>query len=283
LIPNSRPSADDSAFMPPHSGCGTRGVMLFTPNSELKTGFRMLKIKNIDAFFGKIQVLRRVSLHVGAGEILALIGANGAGKTTLLNVISGLHPSQNGTRIFLDVEISGWKPEKIVARGLIQVPETDKVFNPLTILENLELGAYLRRQDRAQLLSEMERVFQVFPVLRERQNLPAGTLSGGERQMLALGKALMGQPQLLMLDEPSLGLAPTLVGEIFHIIRTLNSQGTTILLVEQNAREALRIAARAYVLDTGRIILTGTGEELLSNEEVKRAFLGKDYRGKWER
>jgi len=243
----------------------------------------MLKIKNIDALFGKIQVLRRVSLHVGAGEIVSLIGANGAGKTTLLNVISGLHPSRNGSRIFLDVEIRGWKPEKIVALGLIQVPEADKVFNPLTILENLELGAYLRRQDRVKLLKDMERVFQIFPILRERKNLPAGTLSGGERQMLALGKALMGQPKLLMLDEPSLGLAPTIVSEIFRIIRTLNEQGTTILLIEQNAREALRISDRAYVLDTGRIILTGTGNELLSNEEVKRAFLGKDYRGKWER
>jgi len=243
----------------------------------------MLKIKNIDAFFGKIQVLRRVSLHVGAGEIVSLIGANGAGKTTLLNVISGLHPSRNGSMIFIDMETRGWKPEKIVALGLIQVPETDKVFNPLTILENLELGAYLRRQDRATLREEMEKVFQLFPILRDRQGQPAGTLSGGERQMLSLGKALMGQPKLLMLDEPSLGLAPTIVSEIFQIIRSLNGQGTTILLVEQNAREALRISRRAYVLDTGRIILTGTGEELLSNEEVKRAFLGKDYRGKWER
>jgi len=243
----------------------------------------MLKIKNIDAFFGKIQVLRRVSLHIGAGEIVSLIGANGAGKTTLLNVISGLHPSRNGSMIFIDMETRGWKPEKIVALGLIQVPETDKVFNPLTILENLELGAYLRRQDRATLREEMEKVFQLFPILRDRQGQPAGTLSGGERQMLALGKALMGQPKLLMLDEPSLGLAPTIVSEIFQIIRSLNGQGTTILLVEQNAREALRISRRAYVLDTGRIILTGTGEELLSNEEVKRAFLGKDYRGKWER
>lgn len=243
----------------------------------------MLKIKNIDAFFGKIQVLRRVSLHVGAGEIVSLIGANGAGKTTLLNVISGLHPSRNGSMIFIDMETRGWKPEKIVALGLIQVPETDKVFNPLTVLENLELGAYLRRQDRGTLREEMEKVFQLFPILRDRQGQPAATLSGGERQMLALGKALMGQPKLLMLDEPSLGLAPTVVSEIFQIIQSLNGQGTTILLVEQNAREALRISRRAYVLDTGRIILTGTGEELLSNEEVKRAFLGKDYRGKWER
>jgi branched-chain amino acid transport system ATP-binding protein len=243
----------------------------------------MLKIKNIDAFFGRIQVLRRVSLHVGAREIVSLIGANGAGKTTLLNVISGLHPSRNGSRVFMDMETGGWKPEKIVALGLIQVPETDKVFNPLTAVENLELGAYIRRQDKATLRQEIESIFQLFPLLRERKDQPAGTLSGGERQMLALGKALMGRPKLLMLDEPSLGLAPTIVSEFFRIIHSLNGQGTTILLVEQNAKEALRISHRAYVLDTGRIILTGTGEELLGNEEVKRAFLGKDYRGKWER
>lgn len=227
--------------------------------------------------------MRRVSLHVDPGEIVSLIGANGAGKTTLLNVISGLHPAQNGSKVFLDVEIRGWKPEKIVALGLVQVPEADKVFNPLTVQENLELGAYLRRPNKATMRGEMDRVFQVFPILRERHNQAAGTLSGGERQMLALGKALMGQPKLLMLDEPSLGLAPTVVTEIFRIILSLQGQGTTILLVEQNAREALRISHRAYVLETGRVVLTGTGEDLLSNEEVKRAFLGKDYRGKWER
>jgi branched-chain amino acid transport system ATP-binding protein len=243
----------------------------------------MLKIKNIDAFFGKIQVLRRVSLHVEAGEIVSLIGANGAGKTTLLNVISGLHPSRNGSRVFLDMETRGLKPEKIVALGILQVPEAEKVFNPLTVLENLELGAYLRSQDRGQLMEEMEQVYQLFPILRDRKDQLAGTLSGGERQMLALGKALMGQPKLLMLDEPSLGLAPTVVSEIFRIIQSLNERGITILLVEQNAKEALRICRRAYVLDTGRILLTGTGEELLNNEEVKRAFLGKDYKGKWER
>lgn len=243
----------------------------------------MLKIKNIDAFFGKIQVLRHVSLHVGAGEIVSLIGANGAGKTTLLNVISGIHPSPNGSRVFLEAETRGLRPEKIVALGLIQVPETDKVFNPLSVLENLELGGYLRRGDSRALKENLEQVFQLFPVLRERKKQPAAFLSGGERQMLALGKALMGRPRLLMLDEPSLGLAPTVVADIFQTIRSLHERGTTILLVEQNAREALRIAHRAYVLDTGRILLTGTGEELLGNEEVKRAFLGKDYRGKWER
>lgn len=243
----------------------------------------MLKIKNIDAFFGKIQVLRHITLHVGAGEIVSLIGANGAGKTTLLNVISGLHPSWNGSRIFMDVETRGWRPEKIVALGLIQVPENEKVFTPLTVLENLELGSYLRRMDRGTLEQELERVFEQFPILRERKDQAAGMLSGGERQMLALAKALMGKPRMIMPDEPSLGLAPTVVSEIFRIIQSLNEQGTTILLVEQNAKEALRISRRAYVMDTGRILLTGTGEDLLNNEEVKRAFLGKDYHGKWER
>ena len=243
----------------------------------------MLSVKNIDACFGNIQVLRHVSLHVEKEEIVALIGANGAGKTTLLNVISGIHPSQNGSRVFLNEETRGQKPEKIVALGLVQVPETDKVFNPLTVLENLELGGYLRRQDGATLREEMERVFDIFPVLRERQSQPAGMLSGGERQMLALGRALMSDPKLLMLDEPSLGLAPTMVSEIFRIIQSLHGHGKTILLVEQNAREALRMSDRAYVLDTGRISLTGTGEELLKNEEMKRAFLGKDYHQKWER
>jgi len=243
----------------------------------------MLKIKNIDAFFGKIQVLRHVSLHIAAGETVSLIGANGAGKTTLLNVISGLHPSPNGSRLFLEVETRGLRPDRIVALGLIQVPEADKVFNPLTVFENLELGAYLRRHDSHAVKEDLGQVWQLFPILRERREQPAALLSGGERQMLALGKALMGRPRLLMLDEPSLGLAPTVVTEIFHTVRDLNRRGTTILLVEQNAREALRISQRAYVLDTGRILLTGTGEELLTNEEVKRAFLGKDYRGKWER
>ena len=243
----------------------------------------MLKIKNIDAFFGKIQVLRHVTLHVGAGEIVSLIGANGAGKTTLLNVISGLHASWNGSRVFMDVETRGWRPEKIVALGLIQVPENEKVFTPLTVLENLELGSYLRRLDSGTLERELERVFEQFPILRERKGQTAGMLSGGERQMLALAKALMGKPKMIMPDEPSLGLAPTVVSEIFRIIQSLNEEGTTILLVEQNAKEALRVSRRAYVMDTGRIILAGTGEDLLKNEEVKRAFLGKDYQGKWER
>jgi branched-chain amino acid transport system ATP-binding protein len=243
----------------------------------------MLKIKNIDAFYGKIQVLRHVSLHIDRGEMVSLIGANGAGKTTLLNVISGLHPSPNGSRLFQDMEIRGFRPDRIVSMGLIQVPEADKVFNPLSVLENLELGAYLRRRGGKNLMEDMERVFQLFPILRERKQQPAALLSGGERQMLALGKALMGKPGLLMLDEPSLGLAPNVVREILQTICSLNETGMTILLVEQNAREALRISRRAYVLDRGRIILTGAGEELFSNEELKRAFLGKDYRGKWER
>jgi branched-chain amino acid transport system ATP-binding protein len=243
----------------------------------------MLRVKNVDAYYGKIQVLRRVSLHVAPAEIVSLIGANGSGKTTLLNVISGIHAQSAGSCLFRDSETRGLSPEKIVALGFIQVPESDKVFSPLTLRENLELGAYIRRLDSATLQGELEGIFQRFPILRERQEQAAATLSGGERQMLAIGKALMGKPKLLMLDEPSLGLAPTIVNEIFKIVASLPGQGTTILLVEQNAREALKISRRAYVLETGRVVLTGTGEELLGNEEVKRAFLGKDYRGKWER
>ena len=243
----------------------------------------MLKLKNIEAFFGGIQVLRHVTLHVGEGEIVSLIGANGAGKTTLLNVISGVHAAWEGSRVVDEVETRGWKPEKLVGRGIVQIPEAEKVFIPLSVLENLELGAYLRKLGRAALQPELERVFGIFPILRERKNQAAGTLSGGERQMLALGKALMARPRMIMPDEPSLGLAPTVAAEIFGILRGLNQQGTTILLVEQNARESLRISHRAYVLDTGRIILTGTGADLLNNEEVKRAFLGRDYQGKWER
>ena len=243
----------------------------------------MLKLKNIEAFFGGIQVLRHVTLHVGAGEIVSLIGANGAGKTTLLNVISGVHAAWEGSRVVDEVETRGWRPEKLVGRGIVQIPEAEKVFTSLSVLENLELGAYLRKLGRAALQTELGKVFGIFPILRERKSRAAGTLSGGERQMLALGKALMGRPRMIMPDEPSLGLAPTVAAEIFGILRTLNEQGTTILLVEQNARESLRISNRAYVLDTGRIILTGTGADLLNNEEVKRAFLGRDYQGKWER
>jgi len=228
-------------------------------------------------------VLRHVTLHVRAGEIVSLIGANGAGKTTLLNVISGVHAAWEGSRVVDEVETRGWKPEKLVGRGIVQIPEAEKVFTSLSVLENLELGAYLRKLGRAALQTELEKVFGIFPILRERKSQAAGTLSGGERQMLALGKALMGRPRMIMPDEPSLGLAPTVAAEIFGILRTLNEQGTTILLVEQNARESLRISHRAYVLDTGRIILTGTGADLLNNEEVKRAFLGRDYQGKWER
>ncbi len=243
----------------------------------------MLKVKNIDAFYGQVQVLRHVTLHVLKGEIVSLIGANGAGKTTLLNVISGVHRAANGSRIFQDCEIKGLSPEKIVALGLVQVPEMDKIFSSLSVAENLELGAYLRRLNEQQRKKEMEEVFTLFPLLRPRQKQAAGTLSGGERQMLALGKALMARPSLLMLDEPSLGLAPYVVTEIFQTIQALPGKGTTVLLVEQNAREALRICQRAYVLEVGRVVLSGSGQELLHNEEVKRAFLGKDYRAKWER
>ena len=234
----------------------------------------MLKVKNIDAFFGMTQVLRHVSLHVEAGEIVSLIGANGAGKTTLLNVFSGLHPTRNGSRMFCDIETRGLKAEKIVALGLVQVPETDKVFNPLTVLENLELGAFLRRHDGPAQREDMEKIFELFPILRERGDQAAGMLSGGERQMLALGKALMGKPKLLMLDEPSLGLAPLVVESIFGTIQQINQEGVPILLVEQNVPQSLAISEHAFVLEEGSIALSGEGSVLLTNPYIKKLYLG---------
>jgi branched-chain amino acid transport system ATP-binding protein len=192
---------------------------------------------------------------------------------------------KGGNIIFLQKEIDRFSPERIVAQGIIQVPESNKLFDPLTVLENLELGAYLRfsRSNKAQIVRDLDHVYALFPVLSDRKKQLAGTLSGGERQMLALGKAMMGNPRLMMLDEPSLGLAPLVISEIFDTIESLNRGGMTFLLVEQNAKAALRISHRAYVMETGKITLTGAGEELSENVEVKRAFLGKDYREKWER
>ncbi|MEW6264370.1 MAG: ABC transporter ATP-binding protein [Thermodesulfobacteriota bacterium] len=245
----------------------------------------MLELQNIDAHYGRIQALKGVTLDVLPGEIVSLIGANGAGKSTLLSVISGLiRPSRGG--VVLDRQpLTGLDPADVVRRGVIQVPEGRQLFGPLTVLENLEMGAYSRfaRDNRREIARDMEEVFLLFPVLSERRRQAAGTLSGGEQQMLAIGRGLMARPRLLLLDEPSLGLAPMVVGEIFRIIRMLKERGTTILLVEQNARGALKISDRAYVLETGRVTLTGQARDLLTDQEVKRAFLGQDYREKREK
>ena len=241
----------------------------------------MLTIKGLSARYGSIQVLRRVTFHVEEGEIVALIGSNGAGKSTLLRVISGLHKPSEGTVEFGGSPIHQTAPERIVRLGLVQVPEARQLFPNLTVLENLELGGYLF--GRKHIAEALERMFQRFPILSERQRQKAGTLSGGEQQMLSIARALMAKPRLLLLDEPSLGLAPLVVEEIYRTIQTLNEQGTTILLVEQNAMGALEIAGRAYVLESGRIILSGKASELMEHDDVQRAYLGRDYQHKWER
>ena len=233
----------------------------------------MLKVSNLDVYYGAIHAIKDVSIEVPDGEIVTLIGSNGAGKSTTLHTISGLIKPKNGSIIFEDQEIVGVPAHEIVGMGLCQVPEGRHVFANMTVMENLELGAYLR-SDKAGIAEDMDKIFQKFPRLLERKTQIAGTLSGGEQQMLAMGRALMSRPRLLLLDEPSMGLAPLLVKEIFNIIKEINESGTTVLLVEQNANMALSIADKAYVLETGRIALAGTAQELASSEAVRKAYLG---------
>ncbi|MCD5029542.1 ABC transporter ATP-binding protein [Enterococcus asini] len=232
----------------------------------------MLKVNNLAVSYGMIQAVHGVSFDVKPGEIVTLIGANGAGKTTILRTISGLIRPKSGQILFENQDVTKTPPQKIVAAGLSQVPEGRHVFSGLSVMENLEMGAYLRKDDG--LKADYEQVFEKFPVLKERRNQDAATLSGGEQQMLAMGRALMSKPKLLLLDEPSMGLAPIFIKEIFSIIQEINAQGTTVLLIEQNAKMALSVAHRGYVLETGKIVLSGTGAELLDSEEVKKAYLG---------
>jgi branched-chain amino acid transport system ATP-binding protein len=241
----------------------------------------MLKVVNISAHYGAVPVLRRVTLHVDQGERVCLLGANGAGKSTLLKVLSGVHRPSSGEIRFLGVPIQERSPEEIVRMGLAQVPEARQLFPNLTVRENLELGGYIH--GRRKLREIMEAMMELFPILRDRQTQKAGTLSGGEQQMLSIARALMTRPKLLVLDEPSLGLAPLIVEEIYATLEELNRQGTTILLVEQNALGALDVCRRGYVMETGRIVLSGTSRELAEHDEVQRAYLGRDYRHKWER
>lgn len=233
----------------------------------------MLRVEDINVYYGAIHAIKGISLNVPDGEIVALIGSNGAGKSTTLRTISGLMKPKTGRIIYEDRDISGMPAHKIVSLGLCQVPEGRHVFANMTVMENLELGAYLRK-DKDAIAKDMEDVFNKFPRLLERKNQLSGTLSGGEQQMLAMGRALMSRPKLLLLDEPSMGLAPLLVKEIFNIIKEINASGTTVLLVEQNANMALSIADKAYVLETGRITLSGTAQELASSEAVRKAYLG---------
>ncbi len=233
----------------------------------------MLQVKEIDVYYGAIHALKKLSLEVEQGSIVTLIGANGAGKTTTLKSISGLLRPKTGNIIFKGTDISKVAPEKIVGLGISQVPEGRRVFATMTVMENLEMGAYLRK-DKKGMEDDMETVFTRFPRLKERRKQLAGTLSGGEQQMLAIGRALMARPQLMLMDEPSMGLAPLLVKEIFSIIKDINERGTTILLVEQNANMALSIADKAYVIETGEIVLQGNAQELMNSPEVKKAYLG---------
>ena len=235
----------------------------------------MLKVENLNVHYGVIQAIENVSLEVNDGEIVTLIGANGAGKTTILHTITGLKKATSGTVLWDGEDLLKEEPSRIVTHGVAHVPEGRHVFVDMTVRENLEMGAYrYGRKDKDKVAERMEAVFQRFPRLKERQNQLAGTFSGGEQQMLAVGRALMSDPRIILMDEPSMGLSPLLVQEIFAIIREVNRQGITILLVEQNAKMALKTADRAYVLETGRIKLSGDARELLRNDEVKKAYLG---------
>lgn len=244
----------------------------------------MLKVRNLKSFYGYLQALRGVSIHVEEGEIVALIGANGAGKTTLLNSIAGIISSKKGQILFKDKDITHFPPQQIVKQGISLVPEGRQLFTPLSVMDNLILGAYQRyeRKNKDNIEADLDRVFHFFPILKERRKQLAGTLSGGEQQMLAIARALMSKPKLLLLDEPSMGLAPKVVKEIFRIILELQKEGTTIFLVEQNAKMALGIANRGYVIETGRIVIQGSSQELLGNKEIRRAYLGRGYKKVWE-
>ncbi len=233
----------------------------------------MLKVDNLNVYYGSIHALKGVSLDVDEGEIVTLIGANGAGKSTLLKTLSGLLKPKEGTIEYLNESIAGKQAQAIVKAGISHVPEGRRVFAEMSVEENIELGAFLRK-DKAGIQQDFQKVYEIFPRLHERRKQSAGTLSGGEQQMLAMGRAIMARPKLLLLDEPSMGLAPLMVKTIFQVVKDINKEGTTILLVEQNANMALSIADRAYVIETGRVILSGTAEELQASEEIKNAYLG---------
>ena len=234
----------------------------------------LLQVEDLTSHYGPIQALHGISLEVNPGELVAMVGANGAGKTTLLHTLSNVHKSSGGTIHFKGREITRTAPHKIVKAGICHVPEGRQVFAPLSVEDNLLLGSFSQRKDKAWVEEELDRIYQLFPILKEKHRQAAGTLSGGQQQMLAIGRALLGHPKLLLLDEPSMGLAPLLVAEIFRVVRELNEKGVTILLVEQNAKAALGIADRGYVLETGRVVLSADADDLLANEAVQKAYLG---------
>ena len=247
----------------------------------------MLKIKNINTYYGQVHALKNVSLHVNPGEIVSLIGANGAGKTTILNSLSAVVPPRDGEIVFEGTSLAGLSADRVVELGISQVPEGRQVFKDFSVADNIELGAYLRyrgREAKGSIRKDIDDIFALFPQLASRKKQMAGTLSGGEQQMLAIGRTLMAKPKLLLLDEPSMGLAPLVVQEIFRVIAMLRKErGTSVLLVEQNAMAALKIADRGYVLETGKVILEENAADLLENKDVQRAYLGKDKKEIWER
>jgi branched-chain amino acid transport system ATP-binding protein len=234
----------------------------------------MLTINNLDVYYGVIQAIKNISFEVNEGEVIALIGANGAGKTTILHTITGLVTAKSGSVMFEGNDLTKIPAHKIVSLGMAHVPEGRRIFAELTVLENLKMGAYTRT-DKKEIADTIEKIYRRFPRLEERKNQIAGTLSGGEQQMLAMGRALMSQPRIILMDEPSMGLSPIFVSEIFDIIKEISQSGTTVLLVEQNAKKALSIANRAYVLETGKIVLEGEADKLMNNESVKKAYLGE--------
>ena len=234
----------------------------------------MLEVKDLEVYYGMIQAIKGVSFHVDQGEVIALIGANGAGKTTILHTVTGLLSPKKGSVIFEGQEVTKIPAHKIVSLGMAHVPEGRRVFAELSVYENLKMGAYTRK-DKSEIEENLQKIYERFPRLKERKNQMAGTLSGGEQQMLAMGRALMSQPKIILMDEPSMGLSPILVNEIFDIIQEVSKSGTTVLLVEQNAKKALSIADRAYVLETGKIALEGRAEDLLRDNSIKKAYLGE--------
>ncbi len=245
----------------------------------------MLRLVNVNSYYGLVHILRNLSLHVHKGEIVTLIGANGSGKSTTLRSISGLHPVKEGKIYFKDLDITNKPTEQLVRLGIAHVPEGRQIFWPMTVMDNLELGGFLifKTHGKKQLKKSIDEMFELFPILKQRQHQYAGTLSGGEQQMLAIAMALMTKPEFILLDEPSMGLAPLIVREIFRVISELkNETGLTVLLVEQNANAALQVADRGYVMETGKIILEQEATSLIKNQEVKRAYLGKDKREIWE-
>ena len=234
----------------------------------------MLEVKDLEVYYGMIQAIKGVSFHVDQGEVIALIGANGAGKTTILHTVTGLLSPKKGSVVFEGQEVTKIPAHKIVSLGMAHVPEGRRVFAELSVYENLKMGAYTRK-DKSEIEENLQKIYERFPRLKERKNQMAGTLSGGEQQMLAMGRALMSQPKIILMDEPSMGLSPILVNEIFDIIQEVSKSGTTVLLVEQNAKKALSIADRAYVIETGRIALEGRAEDLLRDDSIKKAYLGE--------